>query len=1070
MKFNVFATIVSLFLFSSLKAQVKRPINGWTYIQIDSTKQMWGDWNEPEWLRYFGLDAGDVNQDGNMDIVSGRYVYHNPGGSMEGSWERTVLDDNVDAILFMDVDGDPFADIIAMALPNLYWYESTNTEGTQYRRKLIGQVPATSHVNSQGFEKAQIIAGGLSEFVIAGNGDIYAVQIPTEEVETRDWKVKMICKDTSDEGIGIGDIDGDGDLDIAAGRRPNGEEEPKILVWFENPGHIDAVWEPTVVGQSKHPIDRVAVADVNGDQKADIIVTEERYPGLEPDANFWWFGQKSLNDWERNQIVEQYSINNLDITDIDGDGDTDLLTAEHKGKVLELQLWKNDGLGNFTKTVLDTGKENHLGTQFFDLDNDGDLDIIGAGWDQHQFMHVWRNDAIKTLKTGMIFKDHPWVPTMVGDSGKFLRVGGKLDYSINNDHFPKRGHRKGYIPLNQNISLKNAIAAEVFVERVQSHEDTKDLRIQFNNGKEIHLEEPATIPDPATDYMFHSNIRATVPLSNLIDGNQNSFKLTVAKEQSWDWPQNLVYGVVLRVYYDSSEKKSPIVNISGLRTGDQLGNKVTLSLEGEDIKDVFKVDYIGLYEDVNVQGDGKYLQWQFRYHRGKIRNHIGSSTASPFNIEWNTAWVPDQPRPMKIMALVTDDEGYTFTTESIEGLSIERKHAVRLIKPYEQPPFWTTRSDEHVQSLPIPFEISKDDIAMLYWNSWSPCYSVGLSINGKKQEPLASVPCYDAHWHEEKLMDIHNLKQGTNELKTLKTPLHDGQMVHGMDVQWPGIMLKIKQENPRSSKVTITQSTYENRPHYVVTTNAATYYYDIAGGGFSRIIDTKGNDWINYRTEPWNQYPASAASAYRGLPNLVFGSEEGGAGHPGHDQCTSKIVAPNKIQTVSKSGLWEWEWTFYDTYAILDVLKTKPNSSYWFLYEGTPGGKYDPLNSIYGTNISGPNSDTPDFYKGSVVWNQFQWGYFTHQKVDNSFYIAQITTDKNMDMMSYLGDSEAGTASKNGMTVFGFGRNQNTEALLKGKNRFLIGMWPRNINKEVEHQKFSEHIDHLIQKYQNNEK
>jgi hypothetical protein len=29
------------------------------------------------------------------------------------------------------------------------------------------------------------------------------------------------------------------------------------------------------------------------------------------------------------------------------------------------------------------------------MDNDGDLDIISAAWDNYQYLHLWRNDAVK---------------------------------------------------------------------------------------------------------------------------------------------------------------------------------------------------------------------------------------------------------------------------------------------------------------------------------------------------------------------------------------------------------------------------------------------------------------------------------------------------------------------------------------------------------------------------------------------------------------------------------------------------------------------------------------------------
>ncbi|RMH52401.1 MAG: VCBS repeat-containing protein [Bacteroidetes bacterium] len=365
---------------------------GWTYIQIDDQKGKWGDWDPPDWLRYFGLDMGDVDRDGDLDVLSGRYIYHNPGGTMEGTWPRTTLPENVDGLFILDVDGDAYADVIAQALPNLWWFEATDAAGTQWTGRVIGTVPATSHTNSQGFERGQLVPGGREEFVIAGDGDVYLFEIPDDPLHTP-WPHRLVGANTSDEGIGLGDLDGDGDLDVVAGRRPDGEDEPMILVVFSNPGDASAPWAAQEIGISNHPIDRVEVADLNGDGRADIIVAEERWPGEEPDGNLFWYEQPASGVWIRHHIVTQYSMNNLDVADLDGDGDVDLITAEHKGPRLELQLWRNDGTGTFTKLVLDTGKENHLGTQLADLDGDGDLDLVGAGWDQYRFMHVWRNDT-----------------------------------------------------------------------------------------------------------------------------------------------------------------------------------------------------------------------------------------------------------------------------------------------------------------------------------------------------------------------------------------------------------------------------------------------------------------------------------------------------------------------------------------------------------------------------------------------------------------------------------------------------------------------------------------------------
>jgi FG-GAP-like repeat len=380
------------FLILSLLALNVPTFAQWHYIMADSTRAKWGDFDKPNWLRYYGLDFKDINRDGFLDIVAGRYVYHNPKGNMEGIWKRTDLGLNVDGLLFMEVDGDEYPDFIAEALPNVYWFEATNKEGTAWTHRIIAQIPKTGHVNGQGSIIADVIKGGLPEILLASNDGIFCLQVPPNPNEAGSWPKVLIAEDASDEGIGVGDIDGDGDLDVVAGMEDEKGKGPNCLYWFSNPGTGAGIWKRNFIGKTAHDIDRIEVADLDGDKRPDVAITEERYPGLEPDASLVWFGNKPDGKWSQTTVITEYSINNLDAADVDKDGDIDLITNEHKGKVFKLQLFENDGRGRFTERVLDTGKESHLGTQFADLDNDGDLDLASVAWDNYKFLHIWRND------------------------------------------------------------------------------------------------------------------------------------------------------------------------------------------------------------------------------------------------------------------------------------------------------------------------------------------------------------------------------------------------------------------------------------------------------------------------------------------------------------------------------------------------------------------------------------------------------------------------------------------------------------------------------------------------------
>ena len=219
---RLFLQLVMLGLIINLLSAQKLTLDKWKYIEVDNKRQKWGDWAEPEWLRYFGLDMMDINRDGYKDIVSGRYFYLNPRGNMEGKWTRYDLGMNVDGYLFIDIDGDEYADIIAEALPNVYWFEADNLQGSSWAWRKIAEIPKTDHVNGQGGRHAQIITGGKEEIILAAKEGIYTASIPEQPQIPNNWKFKLIIKTGSSEGIGVGDIDGDGDLDLTAGDMPEG--------------------------------------------------------------------------------------------------------------------------------------------------------------------------------------------------------------------------------------------------------------------------------------------------------------------------------------------------------------------------------------------------------------------------------------------------------------------------------------------------------------------------------------------------------------------------------------------------------------------------------------------------------------------------------------------------------------------------------------------------------------------------------------------------------------------------------------------------------------------------------
>lgn len=239
--------------------------------------------------------------------------------------------------------------------------------------------------------------------------------------------------------------------------------------------------------------------------------------------------------------------------------------------------------------------------------------------------------------------------------------------------------------------------------------------------------------------------------------------------------------------------------------------------------------------------------------------------------------------------------------------------------------------------------------------------------------------------------------------------------------------------------VTITEAEHEGRAQFKIATAAATFFYDRTGGGFSRLIDRDGNDWITFKKYPMTGR-AAAGAGYRGIPNLVFGRDnpDAGAGHPGFDRCESTVVGPDLIRTVSKSGRWAWSWRFTEENAVLTIERADAEQMYWFLYEGTVGGRWSPRTHSWGTDRGGPRRDMP-FGRGKV-FDSWRWAYFGDDVAQRVLLAAQVSPDTASETFWYMGDSAAELDARDGMAVFGFGRGPEGPLLRGSGQRFVIGL------------------------------
>jgi hypothetical protein len=332
-------------------------------------------------VKPYGLDAADIDNDGNIDFVTsayspdiswyqstgekGKYIgYRIDGSAPHGCWY----------IKLVDIDNDNDIDIIAALKSgntndkdSIVMFENLDGKG-----KFSGIIVVSAEVtNPFSIDIADIDGDGLKDIVWGSfTGHIGWVKNNGNNTFTG----KGVFKDYGSgviRNVTLADFDEDGDLDIYAT-----DDDTRLSDWFRNDGTGNFSEALNITKSVVWAFRGGDVADIDGDGHMDAV-------GWGYDDNteqILWNKNDGTGSFSSYKIVTtayaESSVSSACLEDFDKDGDVDIFAFNDKYKSI---VWfKNDGYGTFSAPITIETFSGDLNRPIVavDLDNDGDIDVL----------------------------------------------------------------------------------------------------------------------------------------------------------------------------------------------------------------------------------------------------------------------------------------------------------------------------------------------------------------------------------------------------------------------------------------------------------------------------------------------------------------------------------------------------------------------------------------------------------------------------------------------------------------------------------------------------------------------
>ncbi|MEE3370379.1 MAG: FG-GAP-like repeat-containing protein [Planctomycetota bacterium] len=334
------------------------------------------------------VKATDLDGDGDVDVLSasqedGTIAWYQNDGS-QGFTTQIISNTEAGAtsVTTGDIDGDGDLDIVTAAATtnSVSWYENEDNE--QFSVRVI---------TNEALGANQVLIVDLD-----GDGDHDVLSTSSEDDSIRwyenDSTQQFTTHSVNNEaagasGLAAADINGDGYLDLLTASSTDDS-----ITWYANDG--SQTFTAHVISDSALGASSLFTTDLDRDGDTDVIAASA------DDNTLWWFEYDAAAEDEGEAFVahtvttDALGASEVITADLDGDGDTDLLSASANDNTIA--WYQNDGEQSFARHIISADSTGATAVSVADVDGDGDLDVLSASHEDDTIAWFAHN-AIPTL-------------------------------------------------------------------------------------------------------------------------------------------------------------------------------------------------------------------------------------------------------------------------------------------------------------------------------------------------------------------------------------------------------------------------------------------------------------------------------------------------------------------------------------------------------------------------------------------------------------------------------------------------------------------------------------------------